>query len=231
MIEPQPDIFIGALRIQEPVTTVTDLFVSAVCFYAFFMLTKHRPKDKLRQYLRFYFLSMGLATAIGGLVGHGFLYAFNYDSVKLAVSPWKLPGWLTSMFSIALLERAAIEYASPLIKPRTGKIFSWVNIIELLTFVVITFATLNFFYVKVHSAYGLLVVVSSFNIFVYYKTKSVASKTMLIAVGFAAVSAMFYLNEWALSKWFNHIDISHCFMTVAAYYFYKGSMKMEPLKT
>jgi hypothetical protein len=229
MVYEQPSIFILGIRIDEPITTLTDLFVSAVCFYAYFAITKHRETSKLNNYLRFYFLMMGTATTIGGIIGHAFLYALPFNEL-LEVSPWKLPGWLVSMFAIALVERASIEYARPLIKSNTGKIFAWINIIELITFVIITFSTLNFFFVEVHSAYGLLVVVTGFQGYVFFKTKSIASKRMLIAVAFSAVGALFFMNEWGLSKWFNHYDISHMFMTASAYFFYLGAMKIEPLK-
>ncbi len=211
------DIF--GVRFDEPVTTITDLFVSAVCFYAFYKIHKEKPGSKLFVYMKYYFLSMGVATTIGGLIGHGFLYMFSFA--------WKLPGWLTSMFSIALLERASIEYARPFIKKK--KIFSffaWLNIIELTTFVIITFTTLNFFFVEAHSAYGLLIVVTGFQGFIYMKSKSDASKLALIGVGFAALSALFYMNEWGLHQWFNHFAVSHSFMTIAAYYFYRSGMTM-----
>lgn len=221
----QPPIELFGITVLEPVTTFTDLIVAAICFYAFYRLSKLPITTKIHQYLRFYFLSMGIATTIGGLVGHGFLYLFSYN-VDLPVSPWKLPGWLTSMFSIALVERAAIAYAQPLISKRLGTFFAWLNIVELTTFVIITFVTLNFFFVEVHSAYGLLVVVTSFSAFVYAKTKSEGSKQFLIAVAFSAVGALFFMNEWGLSPWFNHFDISHVFLAFSAYYFYRGAMKI-----
>ncbi|MFP4025592.1 MAG: DUF6962 family protein, partial [Thiohalospira sp.] len=65
----QPSIFIHNIRIDEPVTTLTDLMVSAVCIYAFFKLNKIPLHNKVHLYLRYYFLSMGIATAIGGIVG------------------------------------------------------------------------------------------------------------------------------------------------------------------
>lgn len=224
MIIEQPPIEFFNIRINEPVTTVTDLFVSAVCFYAFFRLIKIPVKSKIHFFLKYYFLSMGIATATGGLIGHGFYYLFVNEST-LSVSPWKLPGWLTSMVSIALVERASIEFARKIINPKVGKVFVWINIIELLTFMTITFSTLNFFFVEVHSAYGLLIVVSSFNGYVYYKTKSKGSKLFLIAVGFSAISALFFMNEWSFHTWFNYMDISHCIMTVSAYFFYRGAIE------
>lgn len=168
-------------------------------------------------YLKIYFLSMAAATAIGGLVGHGFFYAFGKDMF------WKLPGWFTSMVSIAMIERASIEYARKLVRPAVGHFFAWLNIIELLTFMIITFSTLNFFFVEVHTTYGLLIVVASFNIFVYRKTKSKGSKNYLIAVGISAISAIVYMNEWGINKWFNHFDVSHVLLTCAAWVFYRGA--------
>ena len=220
---PQPSIDVFGIRLDEPVTTATDLIVSAVCLYAFYKLNSIPIKNKVHWNLKYYFLSMGLATLIGGVIGHGFLYLFSFA--------WKLPGWLTSMFSIALLERASIMYAKPLINPKVGNFFAWMNLIELTTFVIVTFTTLNFFFVEVHSAYGLLIIVTSFNFVVYRNRKSEASKLFLIAVGVSALSALIFMNELGISKWFNHFDISHILMSISAFIFYKGSLKMieDPL--
>ena len=240
----QPSIEIFNLRIDEPVVMMTDLLVSAVCFYAFFKLNKIPVHNKVQLYLKYYFLSMGFATTVGGLVGHGFLYLFDAqcdspemienivgkifgaDMLKDVANPWKLPGWLTSMFSIALVERAAIEYARNIINPKLGTFFAWLNIIELLTFTIITFSTLNFFFVEVHTAYGLLIVVSGFSWYVYIKTKRKGSKLFLYAVGVSAISALFFMNEWGISPWFNHFDISHTFLAISAYIFYRGAREI-----
>jgi hypothetical protein len=218
MVPPQPSMEIFGILINEPVTTLTDLIVSAVCFYAFFKLSKISQKVPLHQYLKYYFLSMGMATAIGGIIGHAFFYLFSFY--------WKLPGWWTSMVAINLIERAVIEYARKWVKPKTARFFAILNIIELLTFMILTFSTLNFFFVEVHSAYGLLLFVASFSGFIYFKTKSKGSKLFLIAVLFAAISALFFMNKWSLHMWFNYLDISHTLMAVSAYLFYKGSREI-----
>ncbi|MDA3954364.1 MAG: hypothetical protein PF485_12020 [Bacteroidales bacterium] len=244
MIYDQPSIFPFGLRIDEPVTTITDLAVSFVCIYAFYKLNRINLKNKVHLYLKYYFLSMGIATAIGGIIGHGFLYLFEaqWESpeklvniisnifgrnlLKDVANPWKLPGWLTSMFSIMLVERASIEYARPLINSKVGTFFALFNVIELVTFVSVTFITLNFFFVEIHSAYGLLVIVLSFNLVVFIKTRKKGSKLFLIAVGLSAIGALFFMNQWGLSPWFNHFDISHVFMTFSAIYFYKGAKEV-----
>jgi len=219
MIDPQPSIWILGIRIDEPITTLTDLMVSAVCAYAFIRLHMLSLKTKESRFVKYYFLSMALATALGGLFGHAFLYAFSFA--------WKLPGWLTSMFSIALIERAVIEKAKPLISSKLGSFFTRLNLIELTLFVILTFTTLNFFYVEAHSAYGLLFVTAGFSLFTYWKTKNEGSKYFLFGVALCAISALFFMNEWSIHTWFNNLDISHTFMAIAAYLFYKGALKFE----
>ena len=234
-------IFIAGIRIDEPVTVLTDLLVSAICFYGFYKLSLSPIKNKVHLYLKYYFLSMGIATFIGGVVGHGFLYAFKSqwelsqgwidfittiipeNKLNAAANPWKLPGWLTSMFSVMLVERASIEYARKIIKPKVGTFFAWFNILELLIFITITFSTLNFFFVEIHTFYGFMIIVLSFNLIIFYRTRSKGSVNFLIAVGFAAIAALFFMNQWSFHKWFNYFDASHIFMALSAYMFYRGS--------
>jgi len=212
----QPSIWIGNIRIDEPITTLTDLLVTGVCMYAFFKIQGTPVRNKTRLLLMYYFLTMGLATAMGGILGHAFLYRLTFS--------WKLPGWLMSMFSIALLERASIMIAKPLIKPAIGNFFAILNLVELATFITLAFSTLNFFFVEAHSAYGLLIVVFGFQGYVYLHTRSMGSRLFLIAVGISAGSALIFMNKWGIHAYLNHYDISHIMMAVSAYFFYKGSV-------
>lgn len=239
----QPAIELLGLQINEPVTVLTDLLVSVVCLYAFVKLVQLPYRSKLKMYLLAYFLLMALATAIGGLIGHGFLWYFsagweNPQWINNIITQvpflesheptyaWKLPGWIVSMLSIMFVERAAIEQVRPIVKPTVGKTFRTINLIELFTFMTITLATLNFQYVEIHSGYGLMFVVLSLQGYAYLRTKNEGSKLFLIGVFVAAIAALIFMNEIGISKWFNHFDISHTLMAVAAFIFYKGSVKM-----
>jgi hypothetical protein len=152
------------------------------------------------------------------VIGHAFLFHFPFAC--------KLFGWITSMLSIMLIERASIEYASALIPGRFARLLRWINLIELALFVTITMCTLNFFFVEAHTTYGLLIVVASLHYYVYRKTKSDSSRLFLIAVAFAAVSALIFMNKWGISPWFNHNDISHVLLMVTAWFFYLGASKI-----
>jgi hypothetical protein len=222
MIESQPTISLLGIRIDEPINTLTDLIVSAVCFYALVKLKNSGLSGRTQLYFRLYFLLLGIATLLGGIIGHGFLYAFSFA--------WKLPGWIVSMLSVAFIERSSIEHAKPYIAPGIGKFFLVLNIIELLTIMSITIYTLNFKWVEFHSGYGLLAVVLPFHAYTYFKTRDQGSFTILFAVGVACIAALIFMNQISVSKWFNYIDISHTLMAIAAYIFYRGALKLNSVK-
>jgi len=207
------------IRIDEPVATLTDVIVASVCFYAFYHLHRKHLPGRSQMYFKYYFLLMGVATFLGGVIGHGFLYGLSFG--------WKLPGWITSMVSVAMVERSAIAHARPLIKPGLSKFFLYFNLVELLTIMTITMTTLNFKWVEVHSGYGLLVIVSAFHLYTYLKTKDKGSLTILKAVAITCIGSGFFIFRISFSKWFNYIDISHVFLAIAAYVFYLGALRLE----
>lgn len=219
IVFPQPSIHILGIRIDEPVTTLTDLLVSAVCFTAFFKIRAAKLTGNAQLFFKAYFLLMGIATFFGGVMGHAFLYLFSFA--------WKLPGWILSMVSVASIERSAIEQAKPLVDRRVGRFFLGLNIVELLAIMTITIATLNFKWVEFHSGYGLLAVVLPFHLYIYYRTRDKGSGIIIIAVLIACTAALFFMNKVSAHTWFNYLDISHTIMAVGAYVFMRGALVMK----
>lgn len=212
----QPPIFPLGIRIDEPVTTLTDLLVATMCFYAYFKLRKLGTSSVLKRYTLAYFLLMGLATALGGLIGHGFLYALGFG--------WKLPGWLLSMLAINLLERVIIRYSKAVLKPKTIQYLGWFNIVELLVFAGLAFGYLNFRFVEIHSMYGLLIVVFGFCVYNWLRgNRDEVIVNFMKATLFAALAAVVFILKLAPHQWFNHADFAHIFMFISAWFFYRGS--------
>jgi len=212
-------IYLSGIRIDEPVVTLTDLLVSVLCFIFAYNLHKSGKQGKVFLYFKIYFFVMGIATALGGIIGHAFMYQFSFY--------WKLPGWITSMISIMFVERAAIEHTRIRLTEHIVKAFRVVNILEFLTFLTLTVITLNFFFVEFHSGYGLMFVVLSLEGYLFLKTKNIASKFMLIGVAFAAVAALFFMNKISFHQWFNYLSISHILMAAAAWFFYMGAIRID----
>lgn len=214
-----PSIHIFDIRVDEPVTTITDILVSVVCFYAWSRL-RPRKENKTVNLFSWFFLLMAIATLIGGLIGHAFLYALSF--------PWKLPGWIISMLSINLLERGVIRYSDPLMKPPVSKFFSRFNILELVVFAGLAFGTLNFRFVEIHSAYGIMVVVFGFALFNYIRgNRGPVPRNLIIGVAFALLAAIIFTARLSISKWFNYIDISHVLMALTAIFFYRAAQSID----
>jgi len=214
-------ITLFGLLIHEPVTTFTDLIVSAVCFYSFRRLSLIENPNKIIVNFKIYFLIMSIATALGGILGHAFIYAIPFA--------WKLPGWVSSMIAIMFIERAAIEHIGILLKPSMISILKVLNVVEFLIFLSLTLYFLDFFFVEFHSGYGIMFVVLSLQLIIYLKTKNTASKTILIAVAFAAAAAMFFITKVQLFKWFNYNDVSHVLMSISAFIFLQGALRINEL--
>jgi hypothetical protein len=212
-------IYFAGIRIDEPIVTLTDLLVSVLCFMFAYQLHKSKKTEKVFLYFKRYFFIMGIATALGGLIGHAFLYQFSFF--------WKLPGWITSMVSIMFVERAAIEHTRIRLSSSIVKSLKILNIIEFLTFLTLTIVSLNFFFVEFHSGYGLMFVVLSLEGFLFLKTKNEASKFILIGIAFAAAAALFFMNKISPHQWFNYLSVSHVLMAIAACFFYLGTTKID----
>lgn len=205
------------LRVDEPMVTLTDLLVSFLCFLFFYKMHKTPTKRLSFIYFKYYFLVMGMATTFGGLVGHAFFYEFGKG--------WKLLGWVISMLAIVLIERAAIEHTDIILKKKYLKVLRVVNIIEFSIFLGLIFYTLDFFYVQLHSGYGLMFIVFTIEFLLYLKTKNEASKYMMAGIGFAALSALTFSTEFSLHPWMNYLAISHIWMALAAIFMYLGATK------
>ena len=212
-------INLWGIRIDEPVVTATDLLVSALCFIYAVRIHQSGKTERTFLYFKIYFFVMGIATLLGGLIGHAFLYAFSFY--------WKLPGWITSMISIMFVERAAIEHTRIWLNSSVVRVLGVINIIEFLTFLTLTITTLDFFFVEFHSGYGLMFVVLSLEGFLFLKTKNKAGRYVLTGVAFAAVAAIFFMFRISPHQWFNYIATSHIFMAIAATFFYLGTKRID----
>ncbi len=220
MVEfPPPPIYPFGLRIDEPVATVTDLLVSAASLYAYLQMKRKGLNAWSQVHFRRYFLLVSVATALGGLIGHGFLYAFGFV--------WKLPGWIVGIVSVALVERAAISHAQHLIRPKIGRFFLVFNIIEMIAILVITVITLDFKWVEYHNGYGLIVNVAGFHGYAWYRTKDRGSLIILGAVGITAIASVVFTRHLSLHTWFNYIDMSHVLLAIAAYVMYLGAIRLD----
>ena len=211
-------IKIWGVTILEPSTVLTSLAMTVICLYAFFQLNRLGRSHRMYQQIQYFFLFMGIATAIGGILGHGFLYLTGMRG--------KIPGWFASMIAVALFERAAIWHIKPLLSERNGNALGWLNYLELTIFFILTFVTLDFRVVEVHAFYGLFLMLCLIEIYVYRKKKDPGSVNIFIATGLGAVSAGLHALKFSFGPWFNYNDISHISMGASIWFYYLGARNM-----
>lgn len=208
-----PSIDILGLRVDEPITTLTDLIVAAIGIIAFFSTASHTSK-KYILYYRYFFLLTGLSTLIGGLIGHAFAYNLGPES--------KYVGWVVAIAGVVFAQFAALYHTREAIGEWFFSKLIILNIVEIIAIIILLFIYKNFAIVEIHTAFGLVFIASILEGINYSKTKSILSKNMIIGVAFAVVGVCILVFKIALSKWFNHLDISHLFIAVALYLMYKG---------
>lgn len=219
MGELQPPIFIGDLRIGEPTTAITDFLVAAVCFYAYAKLGKLNQFSS-KKYFRLYFLFLGLATFWGGLITHALIYYLS--------TPWKVPGWIMSTWSVSLLAWAMVEYHSDMIKKWVLALKS-IILVELTAVMAITIYMVEFRWAGAHSAFGLFMIVTSLASISYYQKRDAGSRWMLYGVGIFLLSGITFAAKLSIHTWFNHVDLTHVFLAMAAWVIYEGVVKMQAM--
>ena len=206
--------------ILEPFSVLTNLMIAAACFYAFRNLQRKKLNGTTTQrFITYFFLCMGFATVIGGLLGHGFIYVTGLYG--------RIPGWYISMAGVAFFERAAIAHGRPYVNKMMGQFFSVLNYVEILTFMTLTFINLNFIFVLIHTFYGLFIVVFCTECYVYLKTRDPSFKYVISATSFGLLAAICHLFKLGINKWFNYNDVSHLAMIGTILCYYQAALRIQ----
>jgi hypothetical protein len=226
MLEPNIDItgmpswYLFGVKILEPFTVLTNLFIAVACFYAYRNLrVKGLTQFVAHRLMSLFFLLMGISTILGGVIGHAFLYETGMYG--------KIPGWYVGMAAVAVFERATIIHSRPLMNKNIGQFFSWFNYAEILTFMILSLITLRFTFVIMHAMYGLLIVVFSFELYVYNKTKDAALKHIFYATAWGLAALICHAKQLNIHYWFNYNDVSHLAMIAAILHYYKAAVGMQ----
>jgi len=211
----QPSVEILNIRVDEPITTATDLLLATICFFAYFRIRQQESAGRVKWYFKYYFLTLGLGAMFGGLFGHAFLYRLSPE--------WKLVSWVFTLFSVAFMAHALLEVAKPLVKPKITRLIFHFNLLILGIAFFYTLWTLAFSPVKYYTIFGMVVVVGSLSYFIYQRTSSRGVYKLMGALAIGFLSVLIFSYELGLSPWFNHNDISHVILSYSAFSMYKGA--------
>ena len=215
----QPYIYIDGIALMEPTTTVTDLLITVVCFLAAWRLKKSPQEGKAFTFLFWFFIITGVATACGGILGHGWAWYFGPQA--------RFIGFSIGMFGVAAIERSSITWANQYIhSPALQKFFLVLNLVEITFMLIYCAITLHFKWVEFHSVYGFLVVVLGFHGYTYYKVRDQGSKFFLLNTINLLLVAYVFNAPVIIDEWFNHRDLAHVLMCVSMYILLLGGLNL-----
>lgn len=215
-----PTIYILDLRIDEPVTTLTDLVVAFIAIFAFFKTTSVGNTKAIILY-RWFFLVTGLSTGLSSLVGHAFGYYFD--------PAMKLIGWVLGIAGVTLAQFGALYHTRNMVSKNVFQALSLLCIAETTAAVVLVFAMRTFTAVEIHSAFGLLFIVTILEAMYLKRSRSPLSRHFIYGVCLCVVAVTCHVGKIAISPWFNHLDLSHVFMAIALWMMYRGMKKEQEL--
>lgn len=212
----QPSIEILNIRIDEPVTTLTDLLFAAACFFASYKIWKYKASGRIEKLFTFYFLTLGMGAAFGGVICHAFLYGLS--------DPWKLVSWIFLLISVACIVQALALLLKPLVRSRISFVVTGLNILFLFTAMFFTVRFVDFSAVKFYYILGMALICGPISIYVYQRTRNRGGLLMMCGIGLALPTAFIFSYKLGISPWFNHNDISHIILTLSVLIIYRGAV-------
>lgn len=215
----QPDIYIGSIRIGEPVIALTGLLIAAVCTYAWWRLRRNRQPAVAYRWLIWFFGLMAISSVLGPFFGH----AFNY----WAGFPGKYSCWLFSIFSLGALAQASIEHARPFMNKKTYFGLTGFNILGIGIAVNGAGLTQNFHWVEAHSALAMLGFMLPLEGLVYARRRDEGSRLMLWSLPIAVISLIPVLLKWSPGAWFSYFDVGHVVLCGCFWLMMLGAERMQ----
>jgi MFS family permease len=221
VISPETPAYILNIRIDEPLTVLTDLVISATCLFAYFALRAKAKGHPAIHLMNRYFLFLGIATFLGGVLGHGFYYL---------LSPrWRFPGWLSGMLAVVFAELASVSLIRHKLRTRLYKVLRLLIYAELFLLVTLAFYTLDFRWVEAHSIFGLLLIFSGIHlVLLLAQPASKASMFALTGIGILLISFFIYAYKLDLFIWLPSTILAHLLMAVSIWFNYKGTTYYSP---
>jgi hypothetical protein len=217
MSETRP-IVVGAVRITEPATMLTDFLIAAICVA--FAVSLDRAALSLVSARGLWALSFAftaIAAIIGGVV-HGFaLHLTGAAKHRL----WKATQYALGLTSLAILAAAVLAFVG-------GAVRQWLLGLAVAKFVTYgaVVARRDDYSVVVVDYGASMLMMAVLAILAWLRTGAPATPLLLGGVVVSAVAAAVQVKNIAPHPRFNHNDLYHVVQIGALYLFYLGGLRL-----
>jgi len=210
-------IFLGAI-IFEPMTILTNMFITVFCCFAFYKINKINVN--LARKWAWFFLLIGTSSLLGS-IGHGVHFQLGATFLRTMVFLMNA----VSLVAIYFCFKAANIYMST--GKDSGKYATYLVLLWILVLLVITFIQNNFLLIKIHAG-----IVLTYSLAVHLLTyKKPGSSLISWGIIVSFLSIIVHSMHLSFSEWFNYKDTAHIIMLVSLVMIYKGvTTKLFSLK-
>ncbi|MFK7948623.1 MAG: hypothetical protein AB8G11_13615 [Saprospiraceae bacterium] len=218
-------IDIGGIRIEEPVTALTDLLTATVCFIAFFQLHKLKIDHKAFSFFKYYFLFMALGTTCAAFLSHAILYWSGYN--------WKMLGWTFSAIGIFHIENSALLYFQ---EETDSKRLNWLSFafkVQLIVFLLcLSYTPTRLFeVVQINSSLGIVGITFPLFAYLFFKTRKQSYKKIVIAFCMSIVTGLVFNAEITFHKYFNYHDFAHVLMAFSSFLLFMAGLELAKMQS
>ncbi len=194
----------NGIVLMEPVVFLTNWLITFQCFY-YWQKSSNGTDSTSVKYWRNFFLLFGLSTFFGGL---SHLYFHYFDMIG------KIPGWSLAVLSITYLELAVFNHNEK--NPQWKK---WVWVQTVIIFIMLAF-DFRFLWVTAQTVIGLVLILGIYSV-LQIRQGDKKWIGFMIGIGWMLVSVPVVIVGFDPAIWFNRQDISHLFMMLCLFQFFK----------
>lgn len=214
-------IILFGLKIFEPVTILTNAFITIFCFYAFLKIKTF--KGILAKEWAIFFLLIGLSSSVGS-IAHG----THYQLGKLFVNVIIFLMNAISLVAIYFCFKAATTFLQ-LNKKQLNPYVNYAVIAWIVVLLIFTFVYNKFLIIKIHA--GIVLTYSIIVHYITYLNKKEGSGWIAFGILISFSSIAVHSLKLSVSDWFNYKDISHLIMLASTVFMVKGALlKLKSLE-
>jgi len=196
-------------RLLEPGTFFSDLLMAFACYY-FYSSIKKVSINKYHNQISLFFLFMGFSSFTGAFAH--FLVLYTGKSLHYV-------SWILTGISVFFIEYGVSSHISS--EKKRNRYLLMIKV-KLLIFFIIASVLMNFLFVKINTAIGLLGIVFPILLYHVIKFDKKCYLYILLGIFLALIPAFFHNAKFYFVGVFNMNDLSHFFLIICLFLVYYG---------
>lgn len=205
------------IELLELSTFISDSALGVACLI-FYLVIRRNAGSLTQKYISVFFLFMSLAAFIGGFAHLLFLYFGD---------PFKFAGWLMSSLAIYFIQ---LGISSDFGDDYQRFFYNLISRGQLILFSFLGMVYMDFLWIKLHIAIGLILTVMPVMISRYRSTGINHYLTVAAGIILALVPALLHTMPFDMGQWVNMNDFSHYFLIICLFFVFQGFRKLQQLE-